>query len=142
MIDKDKWRKRVEDAYDDLDEKLEELEEDIEETERGPDFEYPFSQGDDAMNVEVTDTHVRVLFGLAGFPKEQLSVQSRDDVVTVQADASHNDDLESRELRKELPYAVDESGGSATYENGLLTVELPRVDRDDDDERHGLSIDD
>ena len=103
---------------------------------------------DVSVDVSETDTEVVVTADLPGYEKEDIEVGVKDRRLTVEAERSHeSEDRNENErfLRQErthqrisrsvsLPEDVDEDAASATYHNGVLTVTLPKVNPDDDDD--------
>ncbi|MEE6210813.1 Hsp20/alpha crystallin family protein [Salarchaeum sp. III] len=98
-----------------------------------------------AVDVEDTGDAFVVTADLPGFEKEDIDVHLRDDAL--QIDATHEEspekDVKEQYIRRErskrsvsrslsLPEAVDEDAVSASFNNGVLTVELPKS-RDEDD---------
>ena len=95
--------------------------------------------GNLAVDVQDVDGHFTVTADLPGSEREDIEVEVQDR--TVRIDAGHAEDSETEDgeyVRRErteesvsrsvtLPEAVDEDATSATFENGVLTVELPKV---------------
>ncbi|WP_418280570.1 Hsp20/alpha crystallin family protein [Halorubrum sp. DTA98] len=102
-----------------------------------------------AVDVVEGDDAVTVTADLPGYGREEINVELHDDALTIAAtrtettetDESDEDDEEAgdgveyhvRERRKRavsrrvrLPAPVDRDGASATYNNGVLTVTLPK----------------
>lgn len=95
------------------------------------------------LDIEDADGTLVVTIDLPGFEKEDVEIQLRDDVLTIEAEHDEetkrelDEDYVRRERRHEaisrsitLPEPVDEDGATASYENGVLTVELPKSRRD------------
>lgn len=92
-----------------------------------------------AVDVRDDDEQFVVTADLPGFEKEDIDVEVRDR--TLRIDARHEEEFgtdESDFVRRErskrslsrsvsLPEDVDEEGASASFENGVLTVELPKA---------------
>lgn len=79
-----------------------------------------------------TDTHVdvyedgeeiRVVADLPGVSREQISVQSDGEYVTLRAES----DRRQYDERVSLPVPVDPESGSGTYNNGILEVTFERT---------------
>ncbi|MGB9986845.1 Hsp20/alpha crystallin family protein [Salarchaeum japonicum] len=98
-----------------------------------------------AVDVEDTGDAFVVTADLPGFAKDDIDIRLRDD--TLQIDATHEespeDSVEDEYIRRErskrsvtrslaLPESVDEDAVSASFNNGVLTVELPKADEADD----------
>lgn len=101
------------------------------------------AEGDLAVDVENADSSFVVAADLPGFDKDDIDVEVHDR--TLHIDAVHEEETEAEEtgdeettfIRRErsresvsrtvtLPEDVDEDAASATFENGVLTVELPK----------------
>ena len=101
--------------------------------------------GSVAVDVEDAGDEYVVTADLPGYDLADIDVQLAGERLTVSAD--HTDDTTAEEqdgryVRKErrqqsvsrtvrLPEAVDEDGTEAEYNNGVLTVTLPKVGVDD-----------
>jgi HSP20 family protein len=96
-----------------------------------------------AVDVEDADDSFVVTADLPGFDKDDIDVEARDRTLHVSAvheeesETDATDDEETTYIRRErskqsvsrtitLPEDVDEGAASATFENGILTVELPK----------------
>lgn len=100
------------------------------------------------IDVAEYDDEIAVVADLPGFTKADIDLSVRDGVLTIGAERSMSTDEgdESgsylrRERRTEsmrrsisLPTDVVEDDASATYSNGVLTVTLPKVTVESDDE--------
>lgn len=92
------------------------------------------------VDIEDTGEEFVVTADLPGFDKDDIGVEIRGDTVSI--DAEHDDEREqeladsyvrrerrhtsvSRELT--LPEPVDETKSQASYENGVLRIELPKA---------------
>lgn len=103
--------------------------------------EWPVGTG---VSVDIADHGDRyvVTADLPGFEKTDIDVRLAAGVLHLDADRELETDEEDvdylrRERRREsvsrrvsIPDPVDEDGVTATYHNGVLTVELPRRDAD------------
>lgn len=94
-----------------------------------------------AVDVEDEDDEFVVTADLPGFDKEDIDVEVHDR--TLRIEARHEEETETEEdednyVRRErskrslsrsvtLPEEVDEAGASASFENGVLTVTLPKA---------------
>jgi HSP20 family protein len=103
--------------------------------------------GGGGIHVDVADTGEELVVSadVPGFDTEDIDVSVKDRQLTIAAEhseATEAEDEETHYYRRErtkraatrtvtLPAAVDESGASASYEHGVLTVTLPKRDADD-----------
>ncbi len=92
-----------------------------------------------AVDVRDDDEQFVVVTDLPGFEKDDIDVEVRDR--TLRIDARHDEEFgvdESDYVRQErskrslsrsvsLPEDVDDGGAAASFENGVLTVELPKL---------------
>lgn len=98
------------------------------------------------------DGEVVVAVDLPGYDKEDVTVSVTERDLTVEAERERETETaEERYVRRErthsrvsrtvrLPADVDETAATAAYDNGVLTVRLPkRVDEGDDS--HSIDID-
>lgn len=112
----------------------------------GRELETEFGQGGDILvDVADADGHLVVTADVPGFEKDDISVSVSGRKLTVAAAESteqETQDEDAHYYRRErsqrrvsrtitLPVDVDETAASATYENGVLTVELPKQEADD-----------
>lgn len=113
--------------------------------------------GGNAIHVDVADADgdVVVTADVPGFDKGDIDVTVDDRRLSIVAEADTETERESGEeethyYRREratrktsrtltLPVDVDETGASATYENGVLTVTLPKAGAGE--EGHSIDID-
>jgi HSP20 family protein len=91
-----------------------------------------------ALDVWETDSEVVYAFDLPGIPQEKISIEVKDDTLTVTAERekteeSSNDGFYRYERRYGtfaravgLPQGVDEDQISASYDNGVLEVRVPK----------------
>jgi len=94
-----------------------------------------------SMNVSETDKEIRITAELPGVTEQDIDVSLDDDVLTIRGEKrfERKDDKENfhfversygtfqRSLR--LPYAVDPKQVRASFENGVLTVTVPKTGR-------------
>lgn len=100
----------------------------------------PRRGGKPHVDIEDTGEEFVVTADLPGFDKDDISVEIRGDTISI--DAEHDDERKqeladsyvrrerrhtsvSRELT--LPEPVDETQSNASYENGVLRIELPKA---------------
>jgi HSP20 family protein len=91
-----------------------------------------------ALDVWETPTEVVYAFDLPGIPEEDISVEVKDDTLTVSAERAKTDETsESGFYRFErrygsfaravgLPQGVDQDHIAARYENGVLEIRVPK----------------
>ena len=94
-----------------------------------------------SMNVSETDKEIRITAELPGVTEQDINVSLDDDVLTIRGEKKfeRKDDKENfhfversygtfqRSLR--LPYAVESEQVRASFENGILTVTVPKTGR-------------
>ncbi|SDM04842.1 HSP20 family protein [Halogranum gelatinilyticum] len=107
-----------------------------------------------AIDVAEHDDSLVVVADLPGFEKDDIDLTVAGQTLTIVAEremASESGDEESEYLRRErrsesirrsirLPVDVDEEGASASYQNGVLTVSLPKFQADDEDDSHHIDV--
>ena len=93
-----------------------------------------------AVNVKETDASFEVALAVPGLTKEDFKLAVEDDRLTISAkQETQNEESNERFTRKEfnfqsfersflLPDNVNSEAISASYENGILKVELPKVE--------------
>ncbi len=79
------------------------------------------------------DEAIIVVVDLPGFSEDQISLQSDERQIRVSAEATDDMRRESVSHTFSLPVEVVPSEATATFENGVLEVTLPRVEEEDDD---------
>ena len=91
-----------------------------------------------ALDVWETPTEVVYAFDLPGIPEEQISIEVKDETLTISADREKTEETsENGFYRFErrygtfaravgLPQGVDQENISARYENGVLEVRVPK----------------
>lgn len=99
------------------------------------------------VDVEDAGDHYVVTADLPGFETEDIDVQVRDDALHVDATRERDEeDADDTYIRRErsarsvsrrigLPEAVEEADATARFENGVLTVELPKSGEGSDETR-------
>jgi HSP20 family protein len=142
--------------FDELEELFERMQENFENAARmwePDDFDaaLPTPPGAGRMSIDLEDTGEKlVLTGdLPGFETEDIDVRVMEGTLQVSAEREAETEEEGAEyVRRErrhttvsrsisLPVAVDETGITATYNNGVLTVRMPKRDA----ESRGTRID-
>lgn len=134
----------------------------FEESMRGPDWQTAMDGTSASIDVADRGEEFVVTADVPGFDTEDIDVSIREDVLRIEAE--HEEETEEskgsggesgggdggeqgRYLRKErrhqsvsrsvtLPEQVDEENVSAEYQNGVLTVTLPKLDEQEDDSHH------
>ncbi|MEM7387518.1 MAG: Hsp20/alpha crystallin family protein [Verrucomicrobiota bacterium] len=66
-------------------------------------------------------------FELPGWKKENVSLELHEDVLTVSCQRGEEDKKESLTRKVRVPEGLDADGVSATMEDGLLTIALPKA---------------
>ena len=79
--------------------------------------------GDAHVSVYETDDEIRLVADLPGVDKEALDIKCDGRNVTISASTAHSD----YEERVELPDRVDEHSATATFNNGVLEINLDRT---------------
>ncbi len=108
-------------------------------------------RGGTSVDVAERDDEFVVTADLPGYEKDDIDVTLRGDQLRIdaereQASEEGDESEEGRYLRKErrhqsvsrsidLPEDVDDEGVSARFQNGVLTVTLPKVSAGDEDSR-------
>lgn len=96
-----------------------------------------------ATNVFETENEFRLELAVPGVKKEQVSLNFKDDVLTVKAEAEKTDETKTNSdgyLRKEfrtynfekqfnVPKTVNAENIAARFENGILYVTLPKKEK-------------
>lgn len=148
------------DPFGEIEELLERMGREFEElggtldTPGGPEFP---GTSDVAVDVIEDDESLTVAADLPGFDGDDVDVELHDDALTIaatreegeQAEASASKDARyhlrerrhgSVSRRIPLPAAVEPDGAAATYDDGVLTVTLPKRRPDDGDDGHRIDI--
>lgn len=101
----------------------------------------PIDEGTLALDVSEDDKNVYVHASLPGFHREDVSVEVHDGVLTISASRTEEHETkEARYYRRErhvgsvsrrlaLPTTVAESGAQAELKDGVLTLTLPKIER-------------
>jgi HSP20 family protein len=112
----------------------------------------PTRQGGMQVDVAEYDDEIVVTADLPGFEKSDIDLSLAGDALTIRADRDSESEAESgnyvrRERRRQsvyrtisLPAEVDESETGASYANGVLTVTLPMIHTDDEDDSHHIDV--
>jgi HSP20 family protein len=90
------------------------------------------------VNISETDTNFELALAAPGKTRKDFNVELDDHVLTVSSESKHEDESKTdqytrREFRYDnfqrsfrLPETVDTSGIKAKYDNGILTITLPK----------------
>jgi HSP20 family protein len=107
---------------------------------------------DIAVDVSETDDELVVAADLPGYEKENIEISASGRELTIEAERSaEEEETGDRYVRRErsrssvrrsitLPVEVVEEEASATYNNGVLTVTLPKETADEDDESTNIDV--
>jgi HSP20 family protein len=91
-----------------------------------------------ALDVWETDSDVVYAFDLPGIPEEDVSVEVKDDTLTVSAQREQRDEVKDGGFYRferrygsfaravGLPQGVDQDQIAARYENGVLEIRVPK----------------
>ncbi|MEQ8704092.1 MAG: Hsp20/alpha crystallin family protein [Phaeodactylibacter sp.] len=99
-----------------------------------------FTMAQPSVNVVETHEHFRIEVAAPGLERGDFDIQVENDHLMIKAEKEHKDEVkEDNFVRREfnyasfsrnfqLPKSVDGEGIEAKYENGVLTIELPKKD--------------
>jgi HSP20 family protein len=91
-----------------------------------------------SVNISETDTNFELALAAPGKTRKDFNVELDDHVLTVSSESKHEDESKTdqytrREFRYDnfqrsfrLPETVDTAGIKAKYDNGILTITLPK----------------
>ena len=91
-----------------------------------------------SVNISETDTNFKLALAAPGKTRKDFNVELDDHVLTVSSESKHEDESKTdqytrREYRYDnfqrsfrLPETVDTAGIKAKYNNGILTISLPK----------------
>lgn len=91
-----------------------------------------------ALDVWETDSEVVYAFDLPGIPEEKISIEVKDDTLTVSAERERTEEVKDENLYRferrygtfsravGLPQGVDQDKIQARYENGVLEIRVPK----------------
>jgi len=92
-----------------------------------------------SVNIAETDTAFEVSVAAPGKTRKDFNVELDDHVLTVSSESTHEDENKTAQFtRREfaydsfqrsfrLPETIDTSGINAKYDNGILTIDLPKL---------------
>ena len=91
-----------------------------------------------SVNISETDTNFELALAAPGKTRKDFNVELDDHVLTISSESKHEDESKTdqytrREFRYDnfqrsfrLPETVDTAGIKAKYDNGILTISLPK----------------
>lgn len=142
--------------FDELEEMIDRMSRQFEDSMSSGDWTKFGGRAEMSMDVADHGDEYVVTADLPGFDKDDIDVTLREDVLTIGAEHEEEteeaeEEDEGRYLRQErrhqsasrsvtLPEHVKESGVSAQYKNGVLTVTLPKTEAEDDDDSTHIDI--
>ncbi len=96
------------------------------------------AEGNVAVNSWINDDKVKLDIQVPGFSQKDLNVDLHNDVLTIKGEKKEEEQEEGSERKVyqsftrhfHLPYRVNPDEVSAKVENGILSVELPREEKD------------
>ena len=103
-------------------------------------FNTPVMDWRPSVDIVEDETKFTVKAELAGLNKDDISVSLQDDLLTIKGEKSVNKDSEKEELRIserrfgkfvrsfKLPGKVDRNKIDASYRDGVLTLDIPKVE--------------
>lgn len=111
--------------------------------------------GDNALSMDVTDRAeaYEVTVDVPGYDREDIDVRVDEDTVSITAEREHEHETDEgpfihrershRTLSRsiDLPTDIDREGVSARLTNGVLTVSLPKLAHDEDEDSVEIDID-
>ena len=100
------------------------------------------------VNVKETEKDFSLEVAVPGFDKEDINIQVKDDVLTIESKKENKDEVVEKDkfTRREfsfrsfrrifsLPKKVNKDAIKADYKNGILNVNIPKQDADVDAKR-------
>ena len=94
-----------------------------------------------ALDVYQTDTHIVILAPIAGVKVDDMSVEVSDDVLTIKGHREQKEEIEEENYFTQecfwgdfsrsivLPASVDTGKISADFKDGVLTITIPKVEK-------------
>ncbi|MFC1600278.1 Hsp20/alpha crystallin family protein [Patescibacteria group bacterium] len=98
-------------------------------------------EGQLALDVYQTKTHIVILAPIAGVKLEDMSVEVTDDVLTVKGHRQYEKTVEEEAYFTQecfwgdfsrsivLPASVDTNKISASFDDGVLKIEIPKIEK-------------
>lgn len=99
-------------------------------------------EGKLAIDVYQTDSHIVIQAPIAGVKKEDLDISIENDMVTIRGEREKPADVEEKNYFSQecywgpfsreviLPVEGDPSRTEAVMKNGILTLKIPKIDRE------------
>lgn len=93
-----------------------------------------------SVNISETDTSFELALAAPGKTRKDFNIELDDHVLTISSESKHEDESKTeqytrREFRYDnfqrsfrLPDTIDAAGIEAKYDNGILTVSLPKLE--------------
>ena len=116
-------RRRDDDPFDELFREIERLMDDVLGARADVDLDVDLA-GETHVDVHEYDDRIAVIADLPGVAKEDIDLQCTGRALSIRASGSAT----TYAKRVELPSRVDETSAAATYNNGVLEVQLDRAD--------------
>lgn len=98
-------------------------------------------EGQLALDVYQTKTHIVILAPIAGVKLEDMEVEVSDDVLTIQGHRQYENTIEQEHYFTQecfwgdfsrsivLPASVDTNKISASFDDGVLKIEIPKIEK-------------
>ena len=105
-----------------------------------PGFEDDYSPVDSpSANISESDTQWTIRLAAPGYDKSELKVETEKNILRISAERKNDETIDQEYSRREfrygdfcknfrIPETVNTDGVRAEYENGILTVHLPKKD--------------
>lgn len=116
-------------------------------------FDFSFSNTFPKVDVKDKNSHFEVKADLPGFEKDQVVVEYEDGYLTIKGEQEHTEETKDEQehfVRKERSYGsfqrsfyvgeIDENDIKGKFNNGLLTLEVPKAEEEEQKQR-GKRID-
>lgn len=146
--------KKVNRMMEELEDELEDMEGKMDDVDDSPFGNSPFGDGGpfgggmgqdgssspEGLEVYNEDNEVVVVADLPGFEPDSIDITVDEERVRVNAEATDEMRRESRTNAVSLPEPVRDDEAEASFDNGVLTVVLPKQDSDDGDDTTSITI--
>lgn len=98
------------------------------------------------VNINETETDYTIQLQAPGFKKEDFRLEIEKDVLLISANATEQEEITGKYTRREfksvsfkrtftLPETVNEEGIAASYEGGILSINLPKREEQQKEKR-------